>query len=516
MIRPRIAIVVANSITGDSRVIKSAVTAERLGFDVLLVGTSTTGFRTESNLGDIRVVRVVNAPSGAGAGSTGRRVDGVWEIRPMAPLAFRSADSYTRAAQRRTDRRARTRLAIERRKGIVRSTEASRFGRLRARVELDVLRVRSVMLDGWFVIRRRAYVRPPWRLGRATEVDPLTALLRDQLPVVKGYVDAMTPELDAFAPDLVHAHDMYMSAVGASYARWSEGRGRRVPWVYDAHEWVSGLREERAVPKTIAAERLEQLVIHEADAVVTVGEAIAAELHAAYSLEVPPVVVMNAPPCRRNLERGGELRAALGVAVDIPLLVYHGVVKPKRGVSTVVEALVELPDVHLALVADPVAPHVIELQDRAEHLGVRDRLHVHPYVAPDQISGFVADATAGIHPLTHSPNAEVAIPTKLLEYVQARLPVIVSDTTEMSAFVRRHGIGEVFVSEDPQSFAKAATTLIGMRSTYLDGYDELAETYTWEAQEPLLAAVYASVLGGDPPVPAVTDFVVPDEIAVVT
>jgi glycosyltransferase involved in cell wall biosynthesis len=491
MTRPRIAVIVGNQISGDSRVIKSAVSARRMGADVILIGTSPTSERQCSRLGDIVVVRVPAAPSGSGARKIVSRSDQGWAIRPLAPLAFRSTEQYGRSSDRRTERRARTRERIDGVKSAMRRDRG--VGKVRHRIVLDVLRMRSLVLDAWFVLRRRAFVRSPIRVGRTPRQDSLQAFLEERLPFAAGFVEAMVPVLEEFEPDLIHAHDIFMAPVAATVAQRSRGRVR---WIYDAHEWVAGLRVERAIPKTVAADELERRVAGTADAVMTVGEAMADELLSGLGLSSRPTVVLNAPPEMSSAAPEQRLRSAAGLAPDVPLLVYPGVVKPKRGLETVVEALPRLEGVHLAVMADLASPHVRDLRQRAADRGVDARLHLLPYVAPDQIAPFISDATAGIYPLTHYPNAEMALPTKLLEYAQARLPVVVSDTREMAEFVRRHGVGEVFVSEDPADFAVAAQAVIDDPDRYRAGYsDALVSGYTWEEQERHLQALYESLLG---------------------
>ena len=55
---PRLAVIVSNAITGDSRVQKTALSAAHAGWDVLLVG-QTMGDRVErTRLGPVSVVRI--------------------------------------------------------------------------------------------------------------------------------------------------------------------------------------------------------------------------------------------------------------------------------------------------------------------------------------------------------------------------------------------------------------------------------------------------------------------------
>ena len=138
-----------------------------------------------------------------------------------------------------------------------------------------------------------------------------------------------------------------------------------------------------------------------------------------------------------------DLRALCGVGPDTPLLVYSGSAAPQRGLATVVEALPLLAGVHLALVvSDPDAPH----DPRADRR--RDRVHAVPYVPHDQVPRFLAAADAGLIPIHHWPNHEIALITKFFEYSHARLPIVVSDVRTMAETVRATGQGEVFRARD--------------------------------------------------------------------
>src|SRR4051812_40518614 len=56
---PRLLVIVANGITGDSRVQKTAIAAARDGWDVTLLGAGgRAGRRLESVMGAVRVVRL--------------------------------------------------------------------------------------------------------------------------------------------------------------------------------------------------------------------------------------------------------------------------------------------------------------------------------------------------------------------------------------------------------------------------------------------------------------------------
>ncbi len=56
--RPRVAMIVGNNVSTDNRVLKSATTLARAGLDVTIVGLAPDGVRTETTLGDVRILRV--------------------------------------------------------------------------------------------------------------------------------------------------------------------------------------------------------------------------------------------------------------------------------------------------------------------------------------------------------------------------------------------------------------------------------------------------------------------------
>ncbi len=99
-----------------------------------------------------------------------------------------------------------------------------------------------------------------------------------------------------------------------------------------------------------------------------------------------------------------------------------------------------------------------------------ERLHVVPYVAPDQVVDYLAGADAGLVPLRHRPNHEISLVTKYMEYAQARLPLVVSDVRVMAAFTREHGFGEVFrVQDGAPGLAAAVRTVLDDPRRYRGG-----------------------------------------------
>lgn len=315
---------------------------------------------------------------------------------------------------------------------------------------------------------------------------------------------AIAPVVADLRPDLIHAHDFHMVGIGARLATTLSTPERPVRWIYDAHEYLAGIDvPKRSDVRSTLRKRMlvgiEREYIRRADSVVTVSDGIADLLAADHRLREKPLVVLNAPVIGKKAT-GRRLRDDVGVAEEVPLLLYSGGMAPRRGVSTVIDALVPLADVnaHLALIAREDDPDVDALRRRAAERGVTDRLHVVPYVPVDEVVPYIESATIGVVPILHHPNHELSLITKYFEYLHARLPILTSDVREMAGTTRRLGVGEVFIAGDVASLAEAARRMLGDLGTYKKVYagpDDPRGASLWEEQAAKLDALYLRLLG---------------------
>lgn len=478
---PHVVMLVANDAATDARVRKSALAAAAAGARVTLVAYASDGRRSDSALGPVRITRVpvdFVLRDAARARALRRRTAGVPLLRPMT--AERDAELRHRLAARNRDHSA-SAPAVSARELRLQSVRARRFaGRLGTQA-----------------------ARLVWGgLDRAQQKVTVAARWRSVLPEVDDYELAFGPVVDALEPDVIYAHDVQLLPVAARAVARAAEAGRRIPWVYDAHEWVSGLsRYGRRTARVVAAwADLEAEYIQDADAVVTVSDELAAALQRRFRLSVKPTVVHNIPPVVGAEAAGPGIRAAAGVADDVPLLVYSGGVQEARGVWTAVAALRELPDAHLAVVAVPskTAPAARRLAEYAVELGVADRVHVLDPVAPQAVVPFLATADVGLIPLRHFGSHEFALANKLFEYLHAGLPMVVSDCRAQAAFVREHGLGAVHPADDPKALAAAVRDVLARKEQLrrVVAASPARESMTWPQQALRLQELLARVTGG--------------------
>jgi glycogen(starch) synthase len=505
---------VDNAVEGDSRVQKQAQAMADAGWDVTLVGSGTPSTRKTDWMLGRATVRVVKVARPLGTHRSKLR----WSVR--RPLAYSSAGMAQNRSQsvraRRIDLRLKfAALAARRRSGA--SATAIRLGQVRllpARVAVKIfgrwVETRTAQMDRLKAVREdatsllnRAQIRF-WHTARGVRC------WRRLDPSLWDFEIGLGPTVDRLEPDIIHANDHKMLGVAARAKARAAVRGRAVKVVWDAHEYVPGLAPVPGWPSWLPA----QIAYEEeyrgcADAVVTVSPGLAELLRDRHHLAELPAVVMNCPDVAES-GRGGD-DAVLDVRADCavgsaPLLVYCGGISQVRGVSLIVEALPDLPGVHVAFVSlHPAGRHagLADVQKLANDLGVAERFHPLPYVKHWQVPQYIASADAAVSPLHHLPNHEIALSNKFFEYSHARLPLVVSDVRTMAAMVRETGQGEVFRAGNRDDYVRAVRAVLADPQRYRDAYRApgLLERWTWDAQAAVLDQVY-SRLTAAPAVPS--------------
>ncbi|MGA8045845.1 MAG: glycosyltransferase family 4 protein [Dermatophilaceae bacterium] len=440
--RPHVVIVRPTDVETDSRAKKMAISLERLGYDVTVLGRSGTTRRQEGSIGGARVVL----------------------LPPRSRL---------RGAPQRV-----VRLPHRRAKKIE-SWLNTRLQRTERRIDATL---RGADREGFYL----------W-----------SAAQRD-------FRTTYGSEIVRLRPDVVHCHDPRMLPVAfAAAERIEKATGRAPKVVFDSRENFAGVPPENI---TLARYhdrllRQERRLAPRLAAVITVSADTATALHDRLPLPERPTVVLNAPVA--GAQPAGErrsIRADCGIDEHTPLMVYPGAATPPRGVDTMVDALAHLPQVHAALVVVPFPhPREGELRERADRLGVADRLHILPPVPADHVPGYLAEADVAVSPILRGPaNHEAALPNKLFEMLHSLLPIVTSDIRAMSQFVREHDLGPVFTSGDATDLARAVREVLDEPGRFASTEDRrrLARQWSWQTQEGELARVYATVA---PPGPGRTD-----------
>ena len=300
---------------------------------------------------------------------------------------------------------------------------------------------------------------------------------------------AVSRALSATTADVYHASDLHVLPAVAGAARRS-GAGL----VYDAREWYAGLDAAHRRPWVgWAWGAVEARFAPRCDVVLTVNDAIADRLAAERGV-ARPTVVHNVPG-RAERRPTGALRALTGVPEGRPLALYQGLLRPGRGLGSLVEAMGRLPDADLVLIGEGSE----EARLRALAARQPGAVHFVPFTPPDDLARLTPDADVGVivaRPLTES--LRMGLPNKLFEYAAADVPVLAGSGIEpLRDVVERTGAGVTVDPDDRPALAAALRRMLSdeaARSGYRAGLARLRAEFTPERETAAFLDAYAPLL----------------------
>lgn len=296
---------------------------------------------------------------------------------------------------------------------------------------------------------------------------------------------AATRRLD---PDVVHFHDPELLPLALVW------RAQRRTVIYDAHEslakdvaykdYLKPWQSRLLAPIVATTERaIARRVTH----VVTATPAIAQQ----WSFDT--TVVANYP----ILDEWAAIDSSLDNFLARPRQgCYVGAIDPERCTDVIIDAAGRVhPHGTSVVMAGPHAAAEDPAGPGVRYVGVLGR---------PQVAELVGNCLFGLAIFRPAPNVVEALPTKVLEYMAAGLPVIVSSALEVgSRLVREVGCGLVVPHDDPARVAEAMDTLAGdprlAHEMGARGRAAVLDRYSWASEGARLVETYRRVVGAPEP-----------------
>jgi glycosyltransferase involved in cell wall biosynthesis len=139
---------------------------------------------------------------------------------------------------------------------------------------------------------------------------------------------------------------------------------------------------------------------------------------------------------------------------------------------------------------------VENLRRQVEEAGLRERVHFHGQVSPEEVAGYLAEAAVAVHPLTAKyPDGQFTSPLKLFEYLAAGVPIVATDLPSTREILT-DGVNALFVPPDsPEELARGIQRLLEDRdlaARLSRKAREDASLFTWERRAERLLAFFAA------------------------
>jgi len=315
-----------------------------------------------------------------------------------------------------------------------------------------------------------------------------------------NYIDFYNQVVKSVSADFkeiysVHSHDM--NTLQAGYRIYKKFK---CSLVYDTHELFIERDKPYETPNWYKnrQKRFEQKRIKAANKVITVSESIAVELVKRYSIE-KPTIVLNAP-IRRDKGKTISIKEKLELT-DQKVVMYSGGFTRGRGLEYLVESIKFMPDDYrLVFLGFGKEAFVNKLNKIADLNEVTDRFYMYGPVPSGVVPSYLASADICVSPIQNvSLNNYYSFPNKVFEYIQANVPMAVSNFPELKKLVETEKIGTTFNPESPQNIANALVSFLENTEGYNQAklnIQQCEERYHWGNEEKKLVALYQNIKNG--------------------
>ncbi len=268
-------------------------------------------------------------------------------------------------------------------------------------------------------------------------------------------------------------------------------RCKRRPLVYDSHEYFTEMPELAGREGTRRIwTAIEKRILPRIRYAYTVSESVAEAYEERYGVRM--AVVRNLPYC----ERRKALRPDRLVCDPGRTIIYQGVLNLGRGLENIIRTMQYLDAFHLQIFGEGNIGGL--LKELTGELNLGDRVKFMGRLPFDELKAHTRQASLGISlEEDMGLNYRYALPNKLFDYIQAGVPVLVSDLPEMRRIIEHYDIGQVVRSPSPELLAGQVREMMDSDDLIIRWKENLrkaAKELCWDKEEEKLLNLYREAL----------------------
>jgi len=272
-------------------------------------------------------------------------------------------------------------------------------------------------------------------------------------------------------------------------ANFIAAKVKNKPLVYDSHEYFTEVPELIGRPRVKKVwEWFEMKMVPKIKTAFTVCNSIAKIYEEKYGTQFK--VVRNIPVSTKT-----DLKTEK-VKKTGKIILYQGAVNIGRGLEQAIFAMHFIENTKLIIAGDGDIKTNLQnlvvkenLQNKVEFTG---RLPLEELVklTPKADLGLSIEEDLGL-------NYRFALPNKLFDYIQAQVPVLITNLPEMAAIVNQYQIGEITESLEPRYLAEKITDALNnceKRKLWKTNLPKVAKELTWENEEKVIQEIFSRFL----------------------
>jgi len=278
-------------------------------------------------------------------------------------------------------------------------------------------------------------------------------------------------------------------------ANFMASRIKRKPLVYDSHEYFTEVPELIGRPFVKAIWTwVERLLVPRVHAAYTVCESIAGVYRDLYQVDFK--VVRNLPACSATEKNTHPMTSSHRMSNSTKIILYQGALNMGRGIEAAIRAMQFLDVAELWLAGD--GDITLQLKQMVSELKLDDKVKFIGRLPLQQLQQLTRQADLGISLEEDlGLNYRFALPNKLFDYIQAEVPVLVSNLPEMRRIVEHYQIGLIAETHQRKELAEIMKMALfdqEKRLVWKQNLLKAAKELCWENEEEVLRKVYRRFL----------------------
>jgi glycosyltransferase involved in cell wall biosynthesis len=280
--------------------------------------------------------------------------------------------------------------------------------------------------------------------------------------------------------------------------------------VYDSHEYYTGVPEllERPFKRAIW-KKLENTILPKLIDFYSVNDSVADLYRNEYSVEVK--VIRNLPyklksdfikkylPGELIPAKNSEKAVVLNLIYEVlklekrKIIIYQGAVNKDRGLEECIEAMAWVENALLLIIGD--GDVLAALKQKTKNLELSEKVLFTGMIPFTFLPYFTCLATIGISiEKPTNVNYKLASPNKVVDYINANIPVIASKLTEIEKLLNYYNIGFLIDSHEPRYLAKILNNILNDKDQLVQwslNCEKAAKELIWENEEKKLLQIFS-------------------------
>ena len=256
--------------------------------------------------------------------------------------------------------------------------------------------------------------------------------------------------------------------------------------VYDSHELFSEIPELVNKPFTKKVWRsLERRVLPKLKNTYTVSNSIADYYDKKYQTKFK--VIRNLPLMIRTISKGN-------FSFDHKrekIILYQGAINIGRGLELIINTMPFISNCILVIIGN--GDIIKNLKSYVKNINLVKKVRFLESLTPNELQKITPLANIGISIEEDlGLNYRFSLPNKIFDYINAEVPILVSNLPEMRKIIDTHEVGEIVKDRSPQKLALQIKELL--KKDYSEELKKAKKELIWENQEEELLAIFRNII----------------------